>query len=76
MGDRKGAYRVLVKKPEGGRPLGRPRHRRGDIIKMDLREVRWEHKLNQSGSGQEQAADLCECGNELLGSIKCGEFLE
>ena len=33
------AYRVLVGKPEGKRPLGRPRRRREDNIKMDLREV-------------------------------------
>ena len=33
------AYRVLVGKPEGNRPLGRPRHRLEDNIKMDLREV-------------------------------------
>ena len=33
------AYRVLVGKPEGKRPLGRPRHRWEDNIKMDLREV-------------------------------------
>ena len=33
------AYRVLVGKPEGKRPLGRPRRRREDDIKMDLREV-------------------------------------
>ena len=32
---------VLVAKPEGKRPLGRPRHRRDDNIKMDLQEVRW-----------------------------------
>ena len=32
------AYIVLVGKPEGKRPLGRPRHRREDNIKMDLRE--------------------------------------
>jgi hypothetical protein len=31
--------RVLVGKPEGKRPLGRPRHRREDNIKMDLQEV-------------------------------------
>jgi len=39
MGERRGAYRVLVGKPEGKRPLGRPRHRWGDNIKMDLQEV-------------------------------------
>ena len=33
------AYRVLVGKPESKRPLGRPRHRWEDNIKMDLREV-------------------------------------
>jgi len=32
-------YRVLVRKPEGSRPLGRPRRRRVDNIKMDLEEV-------------------------------------
>ena len=39
LGERRGVYRVLVKKPEGKRPLGRPRHRREDNIKMDLHEV-------------------------------------
>jgi hypothetical protein len=41
-GERRGAYRVLVVKPEEKRPLGRPRHRWEDNIKMDLREVGWE----------------------------------
>jgi hypothetical protein len=41
MGKRRGAYRALVGKPEGRRPLGRPRHRGEDNIKMDLREVEW-----------------------------------
>ena len=39
MGERRGLYVVLVGKPEGKRPLGRPRHRWGDNIKMDLQEV-------------------------------------
>ena len=39
MEQSRNAYRVLVGKPEGKRPLGRPRHRWGDNIKMDLREV-------------------------------------
>jgi hypothetical protein len=38
MGERRGAYRALVGKPEGRRPLGRPRRRWEDNIKMDLRE--------------------------------------
>jgi hypothetical protein len=36
------AYRIQVGKPEGKTPLGRPRHRWVDNIKMDLREIGWE----------------------------------
>ena len=39
MGERRGVYRVLVGKPEGKRPLGRPRRRWEDNIKMDLQGV-------------------------------------
>ena len=39
MGERRGVYRVLVGKPEGKRPLGRPRCRWEDNIKMELQEV-------------------------------------
>ena len=39
MGERRGVYRVLVGKPEGKRPLGRPKCRWEDNIKMDLQEV-------------------------------------
>jgi hypothetical protein len=39
MGEERGAYRILVRRPEGRRPLGRPRHRWEDNIKTDLREV-------------------------------------
>jgi hypothetical protein len=39
MGQRRGVYRVLVGKPEGKRPAGRPRRRWEDNIKMDLQEV-------------------------------------
>jgi len=39
MGDERGVYRVLVGKPEGSRPLGRPRRRWVDNIRMDLQEV-------------------------------------
>jgi hypothetical protein len=40
MGRGRGAYRVLVGRPEGKRPLGRPRRRWEDNIKMDLREIK------------------------------------
>jgi len=39
MGEGRGMYRVLVGKPEGKRPLGRPRRRWEDNIKIDLQEV-------------------------------------
>jgi hypothetical protein len=41
MGQKKNAYRLLVGKPEGKRPLGRPRRRWVDNIRMDLGEVGW-----------------------------------
>jgi hypothetical protein len=40
MGDRRSAYRILVGKPEGKRPLERPRHRWEDNIVMDIEEIR------------------------------------
>ena len=39
MGEERGTYRVLVGKPEGKRPLGRPRHKWVDNIRMNLQEV-------------------------------------
>jgi hypothetical protein len=41
MGEGRGAYRILVGRPDGRRPLGRPRHRWKDNIKMDLQDVEW-----------------------------------
>jgi hypothetical protein len=40
MEDERGVYRVLVGRPEGKRPLGKPRRRWEDNIKMDVREIR------------------------------------
>jgi hypothetical protein len=60
-----------VGRPEERQPLGRPRRRWEDNIKMD-QEVGW-------GMGWIELAqdrDRCECGNEPPGSIKCGEFLD
>jgi hypothetical protein len=39
MGEERKVYKVLVGKPEGKRPLGRPRHRWEDGIRMDLKET-------------------------------------
>jgi hypothetical protein len=42
MEEKRNAYRILVGKPVGKRPLGTPRRRWVDNIKMDLREIRWD----------------------------------
>jgi hypothetical protein len=42
MGETRNAYRILVGESEGKRPLGRPRRRWVDNIKMDLREIEWD----------------------------------
>jgi hypothetical protein len=60
MEERKVAYRVLVRKPDGKRPLGRPRHISEDYIKVELQEVRWRRGLDSSGSGQGQKEGYCE----------------
>jgi hypothetical protein len=77
MGEVRGAFNILVGKPEGRRPLGRPRRRREDKIKMDIREigfgdVDWIHLAQDSG----QVVSSCKYGDEPSGSIKCGTFLE
>jgi hypothetical protein len=42
MGEKRHAYRILVGNPEGKRPLGRPRCRWVDNIKIDLGEIEWD----------------------------------
>jgi hypothetical protein len=61
-----------VNKAHGKRPLGRPRRRWVDNIKMDLREIEWD-----GADWMEMAQDRgsCEHGIEPLGSIKCWEPL-
>jgi len=55
----------------------RPRCRREYNIQVDLQEVGCGgYGLDRNGSGQGQVAGTCKCGNEPLGSIKCGEFLD
>jgi hypothetical protein len=42
MGEKRNSCRILVRKPEGKRPLGRPRRRWADNIKIDLRGIGWD----------------------------------
>jgi hypothetical protein len=46
MGERRGAYRILVGRPEGRKVLGRRRRRYEDNIKMDIRELEGGHGLD------------------------------
>jgi hypothetical protein len=77
MGEEWNVYRLLVGKPEGKRPLGRPRCRWIDNIKMDLLEiglgvVEWIGLAQDRYRGESS----CERGNEPSGSIKCWETTE
>jgi hypothetical protein len=64
MGEERKLYKVLVGKPEGKRPLGRPRHRWEDGIRMDLGGC----GLDSTTSGQGPVAGCCECSDEPSGS--------
>jgi hypothetical protein len=77
VGDKRNAYRILVGKPEGKRPLGRPRRRWEDNIKMDLREIgwggmEWIHVAQDS----DQWKAFVNTVMNLSGSIKCWGNLE
>ena len=50
-GERTGVYRILMGKPEGKRPLGRPRNRWEDNMKLDIQEAVWWCEVDRAGSG-------------------------
>jgi hypothetical protein len=70
MAKERKVYKVLVGKSEGKRPLGRPRRRWEDGIRMDLREIGLGGGggLDLTSSGQGPLKGCCECGDEPLGS--------
>jgi hypothetical protein len=74
MGEKRGAYRILVGRPEGRRPFGRPGVDGSIILKWIFKK--WDGGMNWIELSQGQVAGCCECGNEPSGSIKCGEFVD
>jgi hypothetical protein len=68
MGEERKVYKVFVGKPERKRPLGRPRRRWEDGIKMDLRETGWEDVERIQLAQDRDRSDSCECGDEPSGS--------
>jgi hypothetical protein len=65
MGEGRNVYRVSVGKPQGKRPLQRPKRRWEDGIKMDLRDTDGGGgAVDLIGSGYGSLADCCECGDE------------
>jgi hypothetical protein len=63
-----------VKKPEGKRPLGRPRHRWGIILESIIRK--WDVGVWIGLGWLRIVTGACECVNEPLSSMQCGEFLD
>jgi hypothetical protein len=77
MGEKQYAYRILMGKPEGKRPLGRPRCRWLNNVKMDLRETGWDGMdWIDLAQNRDQLRALVDTVMNLPGSIKCWEVLE
>jgi hypothetical protein len=76
-GEKRNAYRLLVGKPEGKRPLGRPRRRWVDNIRMNLGEVGWSD-VDWIGLAQDRDKwrALVNAVMNLQGSITCWESIE
>jgi hypothetical protein len=75
-GERRGACRVSVGKPEGRRPLGRYRSRCEDNIKVDLREVGGGMDRIDLAQNRDRWRALVNVVIKPSNSIKCGEFLD
>jgi hypothetical protein len=77
MGEKRNAYRLLVGKPMGKRPLGRPRRRWVDKIRMDLGEVGWGD-VDWSGLAKDRNRwrALANSVLNIRVSMKCWETIE
>jgi hypothetical protein len=69
--------RVLVGKPEGRGPPGRPRRRWENSTKIDFQEMIQfrENELDWPGREVGQMTGCCQCGSESPGSVQCGKLL-
>jgi len=76
MGERRGVYRVLVGKPEGKRPLGRPKLRWEDNIKINLKEVGYGGMdWLELAQDKDRWRVIVNALMNFRGSTKFGEFL-
>jgi hypothetical protein len=76
MGGMRNVYNILIGKPEGRKPFGKPRRRREDNIRLDLREI-WREGVDWMHLTQDRDQwRACEHGKEPSGSRKGGEFLD
>ena len=75
MGEWRGVHRVLVGKPEGKRPLGRPRCKWEDNMKMDLQEVGGGGGDWMELAQDRDVAGTCEYGEKPSASKNVGNFL-
>jgi hypothetical protein len=76
MEEKRNAYRVLLGKTEGKRPLRKPRRKREYNNKMDFRDRMAWYGLDSSGSEQRPLAGSCGESKEHSGSLKYSEILE
>jgi hypothetical protein len=77
MGEGRGAYRILVGRPEGRRPLGRPRRSWEENIKMDLQDVGWGGMdWIEMAQDRDRWRAVVNAVMNLQVSIKRGKFLD
>jgi hypothetical protein len=77
MGAKRNTYRILVGRPEGKRPLGRPRRGWVDNIQMDVGEIVWDGKnWIDLADDRDQWRALVNTVMNLRGSISCWEIFE
>ena len=76
MGDRRGAYNFFMGGHDGKGPLGRPRCRWQNNIKVNLTEIGWEGvQVTGVAEGRGKGREFCDRDDELSGYIQCRKFI-